>query len=72
MATAWKKITGEMKRKVLVTNNLKARDAHGQMSHIWCVGMVHKTDQPGFEPFMAFDNSDRRLWGLTHYAEIPK
>jgi len=68
--SAWQPITGEINRKVLVTNNLEGRNANGQMSHIWRVDMVHKTDEPE-GPFMAFDDSDRRIWGLTHYAEIP-
>lgn len=69
--TAWKKIKGEIKGKVLVTNNLKARNAHGEMSHVWVVSMVHETTEPE-GPFMAFTEGDRRLWGLTHYAEIPE
>jgi hypothetical protein len=68
--SAWKPISGEMKRKVLVTNNLEGRDAFGQMSHVWRVIMVHEHEGPE-GPFMAFDDADRRIWGLTHYAEIP-
>jgi hypothetical protein len=70
MPTAWKKITKEINRPVLVTNNLKARDANGNMSHIWCVGMVHKTNEPG-GPFVAFKDLYSKVFCLTHYAEIP-
>jgi len=69
--TAWKEITDEIPRKVLVTNNFEARDAKGQRSHVWVVSLVQKTDEPE-GPFMAFTEMDRRLWGLTHYAEIPE
>ena len=71
MATKWKKITKEVNRRVLVTNNLKARDANGHMSHVWCVSMIHKTAEPE-GPFTAFkDDGYSRLWGLTHYTDIP-
>lgn len=66
--SAWKPITEAFARKVLVTNNLGARDANGQMSHVWVVNMVH-WDGDGFEAFG--DDSLRLLYSLTHYAEIP-
>lgn len=31
----------ELHRKLLVTNNLEARDAYGFASHVWLVDMVH-------------------------------
>lgn len=65
--SAWKPIKREIKRKVLVTNNVDARDAHGRMSHVWVVGLVQKDGRE----FIAFDDHMQRLWGLSHYAELP-
>jgi len=70
MTRAWKPIKGEIKRKVLVTNNIKARDAHGNRSHVWIVSMVHEKDNDA--GFTAFIDNYTRLWDLTHYAEIPE
>jgi hypothetical protein len=68
--SAWKPVTEVIRRKVLVTNNLSSRDANGQMSHVWRVISVHKHEGPE-GPFMAFDDANRRIWGVSHYAEIP-
>jgi len=40
------------------------------MSHVWCVIGIYDSDGPE-GPFTSFDASDRRIWGITHYAEIP-
>ncbi len=66
---SWQPITGPIERKVLVTNNLDARDAFGQMSHVWVVNIVSQDDEAKGK-FCAFD-WNTKLWGLTHYAEIP-
>lgn len=65
----WRPITGEIRRKVLVTNNLNARDAHGQMSHVWVASLV-QIDDSGKE-FITFTDHWQKIWGLSHYAEIP-
>lgn len=72
MADEWKKITKELHRRVLVTNNIKARDAHGQMSHVW-IGFIIKSDQPQkYGKFITFTDGDQRVLDLTHYHEIPQ
>lgn len=50
--------------KILVTNNLPARDAHGHMSHVWLVSMVHHDSTD--DSWAAFEG-DAKLWGLTHW-----
>lgn len=68
----WQPITGEMKRRVLVTNNVSAVDAHGVTSHVWVAEMIHDDREGETNGFMCFDgNGFRKVWGLTHYAEIP-
>jgi len=65
----WKPITEPIKRKVLVTNNLKARDAFGQMSHIWISILVQKEG----DQFVSMDDAGwRKIESLSHYAEIPE
>lgn len=67
--------------KVLVTNNMGARNAFGHMSHVWLVSMVHKIE-PGEETihgedklakwgrFMAFSEFDNVIANLTHWADV--
>lgn len=68
---AWKKITKELPNRVLVTNNIKARDADGGMSHVWITFVVESDDPERFGKFTGFDEANRRLFDLTHYHEIP-
>ena len=65
----WKPITDRIERKVLVTNNLDARDARGQMSHVWVASLV-QIDDSGKE-FITFTDHWQKIWGLSHYAELP-
>jgi hypothetical protein len=67
----WKPIEGEIKRKVLVTNNIDARDANGQMSHVWIAGLVQVDDSKDKAGFITFKDSWQKICGLTHYAELP-
>ncbi len=34
----------EANKHVIVTNNLLAKDAHGEMSHIWLTSFIHYGD----------------------------
>ena len=64
-----KSLTGKM----LVTNNIDARNASGEMSHLWLVNMIHKSspqDKEIYGEYFAFDESDRRIGGITH-AQLP-
>ena len=56
--------------KFLVTNNLKARDAFGFMSHVWLVNMLHHNDDFGY---YAFDDYDNRVpQNVTHWMPLPE
>ena len=67
----WKKITKELHRRVLVTNNISARDAHGDMSHVW-IGFIIKSDKPKERgKFITFTDGDFMICNITHYCEIP-
>jgi len=59
------------KRKMLLTNNLKARDAFGQMSHVW-IGTPFKADNPERDgAIVTFDEDMVRVSNLTHAHELP-
>lgn len=51
-------------RKLLVTNNLEARDAYGEMSHLWLVNLLQHDDELGF---LAYTDGDTRIENLTHW-----
>lgn len=53
--------------KVLVTNNIGARDAHGRMSHVWLVPSVQTA---GNGAKIAFTEEGRRLLGITHWFPL--
>lgn len=67
----WKRITKELGRRVLVTNNLKARDAKGAMSHVWIGDIIKSAEPEKYGKFVTFDEADRKIYDLTHYCEIP-
>lgn len=59
----------ESHRRLLVTNNINARDAFGRMSHVWLVRMIHEPSETDHEHegWIAFDDSDRIIESLTHW-----
>lgn len=67
----WKKITKQLKQRVLVTNNLNARDAHGGMSHVWIGNIIKSSEPKRYGKFVTFDEGDARIHDITHYCEIP-
>lgn len=70
--TDWKPIIGEIKRPVVVTNNIEARNAFGHMSHLWVTTYVQRAEPQEHmldEGFICFDGWQKVI-GLTHYAEI--
>lgn len=67
----WKKITKELPRRVLVTNNINARDAQGGMSHVWLGSIIKSSEPKIYGKFVTFDEADRKIFDITHYCEIP-
>ena len=67
----WKKITKNDigKRMILVTNNMDARTRLGEMSHIWIINELCKSDKVGYtgNPSGCYGMNP---CGLTHYMEI--
>lgn len=53
---------------ILVTNNINARSAFGNMSHFWLAGMLHKKDD-GYIAF-AHPTATSRVEGITHWTYV--
>lgn len=64
----WRPIkTAPKDRRRLLTNNLHARDAHGQMSHVWIGYPIRRADGE----WVTFDDYDVRARNLTHWHPLP-
>ena len=61
--------------KVIVTNNIDATDADGQMSHIWIVTMIHKEGRGRGVRYSAFNDASmpypQQIWDVTHFMMLP-
>ena len=53
---------------IVVTNNIKAKNAHGEMSHVWLTSFV--TESKEGDEIVTFDAADREILGLTHYKYV--
>lgn len=56
--------------KVLVTNNLKARNRMGQMCHVWLASPMMSSAPEQTGDVIAFDEGDRIIHCLTHWLEL--
>lgn len=56
--------------RVLVTNNLAARNRMGQMSHVWLASPMMSSAPEQTGNVIAFDEGDRCLHDLTHWLEF--
>ncbi len=50
---------------VLVTNNIKARDRMGRMSHVWLLSPI-QSDKGGW---VGFTESNSKVLGLSHWKD---
>jgi hypothetical protein len=56
-------------RKLLVTNNIAARDAFGQMSHIWIINLLQHDRATGWSAYA--DNGDfLRIENISHWRYL--
>lgn len=65
----WRQITAPDRGLFLVTNNFKARNAHGDMSHVWLTHRIHVGQEIGDGRFFTICDSGR-IVGLTHYMRV--
>jgi len=53
---------------IIVTNNLNALNAYGEMSHVWLTDFCTISSHGSFKGHrMAYDNGDRPVYFLTHW-----
>ncbi|MEY2703342.1 MAG: hypothetical protein RLY43_1981 [Bacteroidota bacterium] len=60
-------------KKAIVTNNIDAVDAKGQMSHIWVASMIHKNGRGKGVRYSAFNDASmpmQEIWGITHFILV--
>lgn len=68
----WRTITdADVGKTMLVTNNIKARDAFGEMSHKWITWIQAASDPDTTGKYVGYDCGDRLIHNLTHCAPIP-
>ena len=54
-------------KHIIITNNIDATDAHGEMSHVWMTRLVLDSEKPG-EGLIAFtDRGYNKVQCLTHW-----
>lgn len=63
---AFKKEKPEQNKWIVVTNNINATNAHGEMSHVWLTTFWIE-ELAGSEGIVTFDGVNRKIIGLTHW-----
>jgi len=56
----------EKKKWIVVTNNIKAENAFGEMSHVWLVNFY--AENAGI--FVTFDDNDSQISHLSHWKYV--
>lgn len=64
--TAFDDAKPEEHKHIIVTNNLQARNAHGEMSHVWMTTFWAKGGEK-YEGIVTFDAANQRIIGLSHW-----
>jgi hypothetical protein len=52
---------------VIVTNNLNAINAHGEMSHVWLTTFWMESKESKKQGVITFDEDDRKIINLSHW-----
>lgn len=55
------------KKYIVVTNNIDAKNAHGEMSHVWMTNFLQHNMYDGY---LIFDDADRCIIGITHWKYV--
>jgi hypothetical protein len=62
--TAFKDEVPEPNKYIIVTNNIKAKTAHGEMSHVWLTSFLYVHEDGEIS---SFDDRDSKICNLTHW-----
>ena len=67
--TSFDKAKPDDHRWLIVTNNIEAKNAHKEMSHVWLTTFWSqgKSHHGGI---VTFDDSDRKIINLTHWKYV--
>ena len=65
--TSFEKGTPYKNKWLIVTNNIKALNAHGEMSHVWLTNFWTRSTGAGI---VTFDAKDHRIAFLTHWKYV--
>ena len=66
--TSFKDSQPKKNKHLIVTNNIKAKNAHGEMSHVWLTTFwCEASSESPNEGIVSFDDADRRLLNLSHW-----
>jgi hypothetical protein len=57
---------------MLLTNNIRAKDAYGRMSHIWAGFVIESSNPKEDGRFITYTDTDRKVRNLTHCCYIPE
>jgi len=63
--TEFEKAKPEKNKHLIVTNNISATNAHGEMSHVWLTTFWCESEK--YDCITTFDEGDRQILGLTHW-----
>ncbi len=64
--TAFENEKPEGKKWIIVTNNINAKNAHGEMSHVWLTNYWTEAELSR-NGTVTFDENDRKIMNLTHW-----
>ena len=53
-------------KHIIVTNDIDAKDEHGEMSSVWLKSFYHESSNPE-DGLIIFDAADCKITGLTHW-----
>ena len=65
--TSFKVGTPDKNKWLIVTNNLKALNAYGEMSHVWLINCWTISIDSGV---VTFDACDNKIHNLTHWKYV--
>ena len=67
--TAFEDEKPEGKKWIIVTNNIKAENAYGEMSHVWLTDFI-SVAEISRNGIVTFNDDDRMIINLTHWKYV--
>ena len=67
--TPFSELKPKENKHIVVTNNIDAVNAHGEMSHVWMTSHAFKGSNKN-DGIITFDAADRQIYNLTHWKYV--